>query len=88
MRDSSASLRERSRRFLDWLIIGPGGPIVVSRPVIPGSVTGYPSAPKRESATTLRIALTTGALPSISGPNFSTSVFIVFAGIFKEMLIA
>jgi hypothetical protein len=44
MRISAASLRERSRRFLDWLIIGPAGPTVVSRPVVPASVTGYPIA--------------------------------------------
>jgi hypothetical protein len=44
MRVTSASLRERCRRFLDWLIIGPAGPIAVSRPVVPGSVTGYPIA--------------------------------------------
>jgi hypothetical protein len=44
---SAASLRERSRRFLDWLIIGPAGPIVVSRPVVPASTTGYPIARPR-----------------------------------------
>jgi hypothetical protein len=44
MHISAASLRERSRRFLDWLIIGPAGPTAVSRPVVPASVTGYPIA--------------------------------------------
>jgi hypothetical protein len=44
MRVVSAPLRERARRLLDWLIIGPAEPIVVSRPVVPGSVTGYPIA--------------------------------------------
>jgi hypothetical protein len=44
MRISTASVRDRSRRFLDWLIIGPAGPTVVTRAVVPASTTGYPVA--------------------------------------------
>jgi hypothetical protein len=50
MRISTASLRERCRQFLDWIIIGPAGATVVTRSVIPSSTTGYPIARQGSAA--------------------------------------
>jgi hypothetical protein len=54
MRISTASLRERCRQFLDWLIIGPAGSTVVSRAVIPASTPGYPIARPRHDLSRVR----------------------------------